>query len=240
MTQLPLNITPLLSYQPDQFLEHAGVQEAVVAFRALLSRACQSACAEKDRLFQVLFLEGAARTGKTHLSLLISDEAVRQGLYPRAIDGSASLRWADQLPARGPAAADVFIVDNAHEYFSLLQPQGSGDFVRFVEELRLAGSALILLSSQPLESFPCDDHAKSRLAAGKGPVLGAPSEGEMRTLVGVMARQRGIALTDRKLQYLERRLPRDIRQLEEYLDRVQYISHITGKPVRFPVLGDAL
>lgn len=255
MTQLPLNITPLLSYEPEQFFVHSGVRDAVTAAEALLVRAKRSVENPEERAFQTLFIQGPPRSGKTHLLCTLAERAVvlqqlpthttlegvvSGGLYPRTIDASAHIDWVSFLPARGCGPSDVFFVDSAHRYFGELLPGDSGSFVRFVEELRVAGAALIFFSAQAPDEFPCDEHARSRLRAGLGPALGPPTESEMQTLVKILARQRGIALTDRKLKFLERRLPREVKQLEEYLDRVQFISHMTGKPVRFPVLGDAL
>ncbi len=250
MTQLPLNITPLLSYEAADFLVHQGVASAVVAGEALLARAARSAAGLAERAFQILFIQGAPRSGKTHLFFKLSADAMKSqaamksqesgGLYPRMREGAKDLDWGSLIPSRGCGPSDIFFVDDAHLYFEHLEPGNSGPFVSFVEELRVAGSSLVLSSATALEKFPCDQHALSRLRAGLGPVLGPPTEGEMRALVKILARQRGIALTDRKLAFLERRLPRDVKQLEEYLDRVQFISHVTGKPIRFPVLGDAL
>jgi chromosomal replication initiation ATPase DnaA len=253
MTQLPLNITQTFSYEPGQFLVHQGVQEVYAAARAVLMR--QSATPSGNpvpAVFQTLFVYGPARSGKTHLMLRLADELSRGELgggdaarmdslrrYPRLVESTAELNW-NSLLSVSPSADDVYFIDAAERSFSSLAPGSSGPFVRFVEELRRAGATLLFFSAQLIDELPCDDHVKSRLRAGQGPEIRPPSDHEMRSLVRVLARQRGIALSDRKLAFLERRLPRDIRQLEEYLDRVQFISHVTGKPIRFPVLGDAL
>jgi len=235
MTQLSLNITPCVSYDPEHFVVHHGVKEVLNAAGVFLTESSGAV-----PCFQILFVQGAGRTGKTHLSIYLSDLLAKAGRYPHLVEATKDLKLSEILVGRQLTPADTFIVDDAEDYLAAQQPGMSGDFVSFIEALRVLGAGVILLSSQAPEAFPCDEHIRSRIFPGVGPLLTAPLESEVPLLLGALAHQRGIALTDRKIEFLERRLPRDIEQLEAYLDRVQYISHITGKPVRFPILGDAL
>jgi chromosomal replication initiation ATPase DnaA len=239
MTQLSLNITPCVSYGPEHFIVHEGLKDALANTQAALQTVSPDGSLESPR-FQIVYVQGAARTGKTHFSIFLSDFLAKAGRYPHLIEGRKDLKLNEVLARREVTAADVFIVDDAEDYLASIQPGMSGDFVSFIEALRVKGCGVVLLSSEPLDAFPCDEHVRSRILPGVGPVISAPLESEVPELLKALARQRGIALSDRKVEFLERRLPREIEQLEAYLDRVQYISHITGKPVRFPILGDAL
>lgn len=97
-----------------------------------------------------------------------------------------------------------------------------------------------MLSGASIESFPCDEHIKSRLTPGMGFSIGAPSEDELSELLQLMARQRGINLSDRKVDFLSRRIGRDIASMEEYLEKVSHLSGILGKSIKFPLLSDAI
>jgi chromosomal replication initiation ATPase DnaA len=240
MTQLSLNITPCVSYGPDHFVAHEGLKEVLLSTQCFLSSGFLRDTQNENQKFQIVFVQGGARTGKTHFSIFLCDVLSKAGRYPHLIEATKDLKLSEVLLSRQVTAADVFIIDDAEDYLAALQPGMSGDFVSFIEALRVKGAGVVLLSSEPLESFPCDEHVKSRILPGVGPVISAPLESEVPEMLKVMARQRGMALSDRKVEFLERRLPRHIEQLEAYLDRVQYISHVTGKPVRFPILGDAL
>jgi chromosomal replication initiation ATPase DnaA len=99
---------------------------------------------------------------------------------------------------------------------------------------------LILLSREPLDHFEFDEHVRSRLIPGNGFEISPPEESDMPKLIDTIARQRGISLKDRKIDFIVRRLGRDIGALERYFDRVRHLADVLGQSVRFPVLGDAL
>ena len=80
----------------------------------------------------------------------------------------------------------------------------------------------------------------SRLIPGIGFTLGAPPEDSVKDLLKVLARQRGMQLSEKKLLFAARRLARDIRSLEDYLDRVYQLSRTLGKAAQFPLLSDAI
>ena len=88
--------------------------------------------------------------------------------------------------------------------------------------------------------FSFDQHINSRLQAGSGFALGSPHESELPAIIDIMARQRGIKLTEKKQEFLERRLGRDLPAIEEYLERLVHLTNVLGKRVGFEALGDAL
>ena len=228
MDQLPLNIAPRLSYSADNFLVHDGVRPVVELCEGLLAR----------NGFRILFVPGPARSGKTHLSIKLADLCACSGRYPRLLDGRELAARLHQ--DRCADASEVYLVDDAHEYLNSVPPGQSGLFVSFVERLRSAGSMLVLLSACEIDELPCDEHIRSRLLAGRSPALRAPAPEYLPQLVDLMARQRGLKLSPRKIEYLIRRLDRSIREIDEYLERVSYLASLFGKAVKLPLLSDAL
>jgi chromosomal replication initiation ATPase DnaA len=230
VTQLNLNIRPRLVYSAQNFIVHDGVREIIsrLAHRPLPHR------------FELFFAAGPQRCGKTHLSLKIADIVSSQGGYPRLADGANFPAWLSEHAAQRLSDDDVLIVDDAHAYLSSLRPGMSGPFVDLIERARTARSRIMLLSEESSESFSFDEHVASRLAAGAALRVGAPSENEMRLLIDALARQRGLSLTERKISYLLRRIPRSVPSVEEYLDKLHYLSQALGKAIRFPLLSDAI
>ncbi len=162
------------------------------------------------------------------------------GMSPRLIDGSQFSAWLEEYVDKTFRQEDVLVVDDADHYLSSIVSGQSGEFVSFVEKLRNQRSAMVLLSSMALKDFSFDDHIRSRLLPGEGFSIGAPSADDMFELVELMARQRGLAFSERKVDYLEKRIGRDIPAIEEYLDRLEGLAKVLGKPIKFSMLGDAV
>lgn len=232
MEQINLRIVPRLSYSPDNFVMHSGM-------RSIHDSALTLASAGR---FALVYIHGHPRSGKTHLTIRIAEQLIARGLFPRIVEGADFSKWLRQTrsaPANS-AAQEVLLVDDADMYLTALQPGESGPFVDFVEELRVAQRALLLTGTAAYENFPGDDHLMSRLRAGTRLAIANPQEDEMTAIVASMARQRGLALAARSIEFLARRLRREIGQIEGYLDRVLYLSQVAGRPLTQALLADAL
>jgi len=224
--QLPLKMSPRLPYTSEGFLLHNGVRNIV----ELIDQSFH------EGEFRIFFVSGKARRGKTHLSIYLFDSAARAGFYPRLVDGQELSVKIEDINAGNK----IVIIDDAHEYLVNVAAGNSGAFVKMVETLRVAKAKLILLSSVEVEELTCDDHVKSRLRPGQGLSIESPTDFSLSPLIQLMAKQRGLKLTDRKVNFLLRRLGQDIRSIEDYLDRVNYLSTLFGREVKFPLLSDAL
>lgn len=231
MEQLGLALSARLPYDSNNFLLHQGVRECALRCEELLR-------ADK---FQIGFIRGARRAGKTHFSIRLGARAVELGRLPRSIDGYRLGEWlAGSFADVRWTPRDVLIIDDAHEYFRRIQPGGSGPFVHMIEAMRALGAAVFLLSQEPLHAFACDDHVKSRLRPGDGLEISAPDDRDIEELVTFMAAQRGIHLKDRQTAFVARRIGRSIPAIEAYFDRVLHLSQLFGRKIQYPVLGDAV
>ena len=227
--QLPLNITPCLSYSAKNFVAHSGVSALLSQVTALL---------ELDPP-KFSFIYGEARFGKTHLSIALADRLIGVGLRPILVEGDEF----NSLITAGAAhflEGETLIVDDAQRLFSKIMPGDSGPIVKFFEELRVKGVGLVLFSNVPVSEFPCDDHVMSRLRGCVQLSLGMPEPELLPRVMDTMAKQRGLALGGRRLRFVERRMQRSIPDIERYLTRLQHLSQIMGKKVSFRTLGDAL
>lgn len=231
MAQLTLNLASRLSYSAKGFLIHDGVRDLVGHLHTQIV----------SGRYSVSYVVGPARSGKTHLSIECAEECMKRGKLPRLVSGSELSCWAEEQQFGEHLGKDeVVLIDDVDQHLLQALPGASGTMVTLVETLRRRGLPLLLFSGTPAERLPCDDHIMSRLKPGLGFELKHPAEQEMSELITRMAHQRGIHLGERKLQFLLKRVRRDIPSIEEYLEKLSYLSDVLGKPVRFPLLGDAL
>jgi len=200
--QQALAINPRLVYAPENFLLHAGVREEVAR--------CMADLRQKDRL-SVCFFSGASRSGKTHLAIKLLSLLEGEGFSPLLLEGPDFARWLLEEGANYEATArDVLILDQAEKYLGGLEEASSGPFVDIMERLRLAGAGAVFLSAVPLAELQLNPHVASRLRPGAGYTLDSPAEEDLPELMAGMLRQYGISLSERKISFLIKRLPRSI------------------------------
>lgn len=230
MRQLPLNILGRLAYSPDNFVLHSGNRSAYDECVAQYGR---------DN-FRVSFIRGGARSGKTHLSISLSDALSKRGFFPRLVEGAELGGWIELRLAAAPFEQDeVVVVDDVDHYLAGILPGSSGPFVAMVEQLRLERAGLIMFSTATLDDLPCDEHVKSRLVPGLSS-LGGPEAEEMQKILKAMALQRGLSLTGRQIAFLAKRVGRDVGSIEQCLGNINFLSQLLGKSIKFPLLGDAV
>jgi chromosomal replication initiation ATPase DnaA len=226
--QLSLNITPRLAYGVEGFALHAGVATIVENIVASL---------HLDNFF-VSYVHGGARTGKTHLSIYLADRISRLGRFPRLISGEEILQRGESLTPQ--EQGEVLLVDDLDRFLLAQCDEASGPFVRLVEAYRLRAAPILFLATVPMEELPHDGHVMSRLRAGSAFTILEPAEDEMRLLIELMAKQRGIRITQRTMSFLLKRLPRSIPEIESYLQRVEYLSTLFGRSMALDLFADAL
>lgn len=227
--QIPLSIVPRLAYDPQRLLLYAGLREELE--RALF--------VPKLSNLRLCLIHGAPRAGKTHLSLRLADEYSRQGREVRLTSGTEFLDLLIEGCVLNPDS--VLVVDDADACLSLLNAEKSGLFVRLVEQLRVNGGTLVLLLAGELAQFPFDEHVRSRLVSAVVCRLGAPGPEDMPELIRLMARQRGLFLTDRKICFLARRLRREIPAIDACLWRAVELA-VAGQAggISFAALAECL
>jgi chromosomal replication initiation ATPase DnaA len=231
MQQLALPILPQVVYRPEHFLMHSGVKGMFTEAQAVLS----------TDTYGAVLITGVARSGKTHLAITLAAQLGGSGRFPRFIDGGALRQFLESdLGELTFSADEVVIIDDIHLYLESVMPGGSGPYVNFIEKLRAARCHLLLTSRLELGDFPCDAHVMSRLKEATPLRIEDPDAESVAELLAIMARQRGIQLAGRKLEFLERRIRRSVASIEEYLEKVVHLTAVLGQRVSLSLLGDAL
>lgn len=230
MEQLGLELIPRLTYTASNFVNHSGTRSIIAGIDALISK----------KTFSPIIIFGRSRFGKTHLSVRLVELCLAKKRFPRLVDAQEFSGLVKSFQKEQLSGEGVVIVDDIDSYLSKVEPEQSGEFVNFWEFHRQRDIHLILFSSKPIESFPCDAHVMSRLKSASSFTIEAPSEEDLEKLVSSLAEQRGIRLGDRKISFLRKRIRRDIPSLERYFERLMRLAQLFGEKVKFPVLGDAL
>lgn len=229
MTQLPLTITPRLSYDGERFVLHSGVSELVAtAESALLADP-----------FAAFYISGSARSGKSHLLLHLTEKLSRSKKRGVFLEGEEALAYCTQRQQSGEnfGADEVVLIDNFDHLVSGLT--NSGAVVELVELLRVSRTSLAVCSAIPLESLGTDAHVNSRFKAGQL-TISQPAREDLPQILRELARQRGIKLNQRTISFIEKRIACDLATIEQYLERVELLASRLGKPIDYTLLGDAL
>jgi chromosomal replication initiation ATPase DnaA len=231
MIQLPLGIVPRRAYSARNFVAHAGVSAAIEQIRAFLVQP----------IFRIMTVTGSEKSGLSHLSISLAQSLADTGLFPRLIEGADFFDWANERTSQTNFdAGEVALVDDADLYLKNIAANDSGHFVNIIECLRRQRGAIVFFMHQPFVECGCDDHVLSRLRAGQQVVIGAPGEEDLQKLISQMASQRGINISRKNIDFLAKRLPRDIARIDEYLERLQQLAEVSGQTYKLSVLSDAI
>ena len=228
MKQISLNLNNSLNYQAGFFYSHAGVKEILEAVLA----------GYQQEIFSRFFITGSSRSGKTHLAFKLADLALQLGKFAKVISGDNFSDWINTQYEKIEADNNtVIIVDDLDCYF---KTGSSGEFVSFYETLRLCKAKLVLLSNCSINTMNVDNHIASRLQSGGALEIFKPEDHDLKGLLRLMARQRGIELSQRSIEYLEKRIGRTIQDIEAHLNRLLAHSQHLSQPIKFAMLSDIL
>ena len=215
MSQLSLNIPGRLVYSSKGFFLHAGVKDLFTKVSASLTQS----------YFAICFVSGGPRSGKTHLSVALGDALTGCGVSVLGVEGAQLSRWISERIARTALRSnEAIIVDDAQVYLDQISAGQSGEFVNLVEAARRAKAKICLFSSKEIGEFGFDDHVRSRLVPGSGFQIGIPDERELGDLFSLLARQRGMLFSTRKLEYWLKRIGRDIPSIDACLGSIDVLS----------------
>ena len=182
----------------------------------------------------LLYLHGAAGTGKSHLLQACCAAMRGAGYFPllqlRAL-GPAVLDGAAQLPAVAIDDLDAVAGDPSWELrlFGLYN------------ECLASGTRLLVAAGVPATALHISlPDLTSRLAALTHFALRPLDEPQQREALKLRAAQRGIELPDETLQYLQRRFARDMSRLHELLDRLDLASLQEQRRLTVPFIREIL
>jgi DnaA family protein len=185
----------------------------------------------------ITWLCGPAGSGKTHLLQALcaaAGEHARAGYLPLA-----------QLAALGSGVLDGLGQLKCLCLDDLEQVAGQGDWERalfaLLRELQDAGGHLAVAAPAPpaLVRWQLADLG-SRCAAASVFQLRPLDEREQQQALRLRAQLRGVELPEETLQWLQRRLPRDMRTLYQLLDTLDEASLAAQRRLTIPFIREVL
>jgi chromosomal replication initiation ATPase DnaA len=230
MEQISLNIIPKLQYSLANFVLHSGVKDAFLSLQGL----------SLSDSFAAAFIYGPERSGKTHLSMALTEWLATQGQSAQVLSGLDIPAYCYEIDSTATLKPQVLIVDDSQSYFVSVEAGGSGQFVSIFEWAKRSNIKLVILSSAEHSEFPCDNHIMSRIRSAAQLTISAPAEDDVSQVIAILAKQRGFKLQPRSLEFIRRRLGRDIASLERYLDRLMHLAHVLGRSIKSGLINDAL
>ncbi|MDA0815136.1 MAG: chromosomal replication initiator protein DnaA [Chloroflexi bacterium] len=202
---------------------------------------------EPGRLYNPLFVYGAAGLGKTHLLHAIGHSLLEKGLhvvylsaeaFTNALITSIQQRKMDDFRARY-RSADALLVDDIQ--FIAGKEQTQEEFFYTFNELYEAGRQIVISSDKsPAHIAQLEERLRTRFEWGMIADLQAP---DVETRVAILrhkAAEQGIRLRDDVLHAIAARFKNNIRELEGSLTRVVAYSRLTGDPLTPELVASAL
>lgn len=185
-----------------------------------------------------LFLEGAPGSGKTHLLLAACAEAAEQGRHAAYLPlaGFAG-HLSDLLPAQ--EGADLLCLDGLEAIAGHAADEQA--LFHFHNRAR-AGAAIVLYAANagPAALGIALPDLATRLGQCTRLTLAALDEEGRRDVLRRRAARRGLELDDAVLDYLMRRVERDLGSLTALLDRLDRASLAAQRRITIPFLRQHL
>lgn len=234
MPQLPL----ALRYPPDQRLDTfvAAPDGAIAQLRAL-AQAC-GAGGSSDGRSDWTFIAGPAGVGKTHLALATcaaADTAGRRAAYLPLKAAAGRVRAAlDALEGNDVVALDDLdaIAGQRDDEVALFD---------FHNRARSAGLALLYTAQASPDALPLAlPDLRSRLGQCTRIMLSPLDDAGRRTLLRERAQRRGLVLEEAALEWLLRRVGRDLAGLTALLDQLDRASLAAQRRITVPFLRTTL
>ena len=223
--QLPL----ALRFAPDQELRAFHGNPRLVELVGAVAR---------DRSDSWLFLAGPAGSGKTHLLLAACAQARGAGADASFLPLAALAgRLADALA--GQARAALFCLDGLEAIAGRAEDEVA--LFHFHNAARAAGARLVYSAVAMPGALPLTlPDLRSRLEQCTRIALEPLDEAGRREVLRQRATRRGLELDDAVLDYLFRRVGRDLGTLSALLDRLDQASLAEQRRLTIPFLREVL
>ncbi|MGE3411625.1 MAG: chromosomal replication initiator protein DnaA [Dehalococcoidia bacterium] len=209
--------------------------------------AAEGVAAEPGRLYNPLFLYGAAGLGKTHLLQAIGHRTMEDGLrvvylsaeqFTNQLITAIQQRKQEEFRARY-RSADVLLIDDIQ--FIAGKEQTQQEFFHTFNELYEDAKQIVITSDKSPALIPqIEERLRTRFEWGMIADIQAP---DMETRVAILqakARDQRARVPDEVFQLIAARYTNNIRELEGSLTRVLAYSRLTGEPLTTELVQSAL
>lgn len=232
-TEGPAQLPLALRYPPDQRFEgFVGAPEGAVALLQALARGAAPAGVGG------VYLHGAAATGKTHLLLATCADADAAGLRAAYFPlHAAAGRVGEALHAY--EHADLLALDG----LDAIAGQRDDEIALFDAHNRArdAGRHVVYAAQTPVDALPLVlPDLRSRLQQCVRIALAPLDDRGRAEVLRLRAQRRGLQLEDAAIDWLMRRVDRDLVSLTTLLDRVDRASLAAKRRITVPFLRDVL
>jgi DnaA regulatory inactivator Hda len=235
MKQMVLDLQTAPRYSFDNLISHEGNEQAVSSTRAIYVKGPPP--------FPPLFLHGPDGSGKTHLMKALYSEIEGRSelngdnpIYLTFTENLSDTPDIDSLFAETSDAEQsprAVLLDDIHK----LPPSRHLDVWDLFNRSTRFGAPLLLAGRHNVdESFPNNEHLRSRLLSGLVFEVDVPHDNGRLMIMDKMARDRNIRISQDVFRYLLARRSRNIKELEELIDTLDKHSLAGKRRITIPFI----
>ena len=232
VAQLPLQLVQPLRYSSNAYLVHRGVSELVASLETL----------SYQRVFSLAYVQGGAKTGKTHLGVHLVGRLTQKGKPARMVSREDMAEWyATELRSKPLRRGETIVLDDGDRLLEeISRTNQSGIFMDLTEKLIQFDGTLVILGVASPERIECTKQIRSRIDSGLFFGIEAPADSELDSLLDLITKQRGLQFSESKRGFILRRVSRTLPALVECVEKVEEPREPTSPCTSFDVLSEAL
>jgi DnaA family protein len=186
----------------------------------------------------VLYLSGEAGTGKTHLLQAVCKQAAESNLHVAYIP----LKHIEELSAEmlhDLGELDVVCIDDVESIIGQLEWQQGLTWL--YNELKDNNHSLIISGNQSSTNIKLElDDLKSRLSSDQVIQIKSPNDELKIEILKQKAKDRSFELTDEVIEFLIRRVDRNLTSLIEVLDKIDHASLAAKRKITIPFVKELI
>lgn len=209
-SQLPLDLEVRNPHDKRYFVLHSGVVEAMSAIDEQLQQLVTN-----PRQGSVFFVRGVPGVGKSHFLAVVKAKAEQ-----RNINTFVSF---DSLTP---------------EVCSSLEWQRK--FISEFQRIQAEGGILLCSSSYAIHELCQDPSVLSRLRAAIPLLIENPADEELVPIIHSIAEKRNLQISQVNLDYIVKRLPRNLLSFEHFFATIDRLCLSSGRPARLPIIRSAI
>lgn len=230
--QLPLQLVQPLRYSSSAYLLHRGVADVLSSLETL----------SYQRVFSLAYVQGGAKTGKTHLGVHLVGRLALKGKPARMVSREDMAEWyASELRSDPLRSGETIILDDGDVLLREISlTNQSGIFMDLTENLSQVDGTLVILGNSAPEQIECTRQIRSRLNSGLFFGIEGPADSDLDPLLDLITKQRGLQFSESKRAFILRRVSRTLPALVDCVEKVEEPRDLSSPCTSFDVLSEAV